>query len=505
MNFSLLLLTIFLPTVPLFLFKFIHSFIWAPWRIQLHFQRQGVRGPPRRSIYGNSAEIRDLIAAAQSQPMDLNHQLLHRVVPHYHHWSRLYGKTFLYWFGTKPRLAIAEPDLIKEVLLNPSGSFKKVQFNPLSGQLFGHGLVGLEGEKWARHRRICNPAFHTERVKGWVPEIVTSTAKMLERWESYGSTVGHKFEMEVHKELHNLTADVISRTAFGSSYEEGKLIFQMQEEQMLLVSQALRTVYIPGFRFMPTKKNRRRWALAKEIRRSVRKLIQINAEAVGDSRNLVGLMIASNKNEEEGERMGIEEIIDECTTFYFAGKETSANLLTWALLLLSMHHDWQIKARDEVIRFCGRHDHPTAENLNHLKLVGMILDETLRLYAPAVMLMRQTCKDVKLGTLHIPADTQLYLPMIAVHRDVELWGEDAERFNPLRFSDPRKHLAAFFPFGLGPRVCVGQNLAMAEAKIAVAMILQRFSFTVATSYVHAPMQLLTVQPQYGVQILFQMI
>ncbi|KAJ4965723.1 hypothetical protein NE237_017572 [Protea cynaroides] len=97
--------------------------------------------------------------------------------------------------------------------------------------------------------------------------------------------------------------------------------------------------------------------------------------------------------------------------------------------------------------------------LSDLKMVNMILNETLRLYPPVITLMRQTNKDVKLGSLSIPACTKLYLAMAAVHHDVQQWGEDVNKFNPLRFKDQRKHLASFFPFGLGPKICVGQNLA----------------------------------------------
>ncbi|KAJ0979675.1 hypothetical protein J5N97_015149 [Dioscorea zingiberensis] len=492
----------------LFLFLFlrsIYTFLWLPHRLHLQFQAQRIGGPPRRLPAGNTSEIRHLLAAAQSSPIpSFHHDIVPRVAPHYHTWSAAYGRTFVYWFGSRPRLAVGEPALARTVLFDTSGDFEKTGFNPVSKQLFGDGLVGLKGPKWVQHRRIVAPAFHMERIKCWVPTIAACTLKMVEKWVKNGEN-RTEFEIDVHKDFHNFTADVISQVAFGSSYDDGKLIFQWQEEQMLLVSVAIRSLYIPFLRFLPTEKNRRRWSLSRKIHKSLENLIQVKGRECENSQNLLGLMLSANKNEGE-EKIGIEEIIDECKTFYFAGKETTANLLTWVILLLALHQDWQSKTREEVIHVCGSHDLLNAEDLSKLKLVNMVLKETLRLYPPAVALNRLTSRSIKLGKLDVPARTHIYIPTIAIHRDVDVWGADANEFNPLRFSEENvHHLGSFFPFGQGPTICVGQNLALTESKVTLAMILQRFKFTVSPSYVHAPMLLLTLQPQYGAQVLFQSI
>ncbi|KAL9397916.1 hypothetical protein Peur_012169 [Populus x canadensis] len=490
--------------------KFVYSILWVPYKIQHHFYKQGIGGPGYRPIFGNTAERRRLVKEALSKPIapPFHHNILHRVFPTYSVWSKMHGKTYLYWFGAKPRLVLSDPATIKEVLINTGGPFERMKFDPVTKQLLGDkGLMELTGDKWAVHRRISSLALNMEQVKGWVPKIVASITDMLENWE--GKRAGREeFEMDVHKEIQNLSADIVSRTIFGSSFEEGKRIFELQEKQMHLASLYYSHVPISGFRFLPTEKNKEQWRLDQEIRGSIEKLIEAaaNNRREEKSRNLLSLLTSSYKNHDgEEEKLEVEEIIDECKTFYFAGKETSATVLTWTFILLAIHQEWQIKAREEVVAVCKDKEHPTADILGELKIINMILHEAIRLYTPVTMLVRETCKDVKLQGLHIPANTPLILAVIAAHHDTKVWGEDADKFNPLRFCEPRKHSSSFFPWGLGPRTCVGQKLALVEIKLVLAVIIRQFSFVVSPKYVHAPAEFLTVQPQYGAQILFRKI
>ncbi|KAJ8633256.1 hypothetical protein MRB53_026592 [Persea americana] len=158
-------------------------------------------------------------------------------------------KVSITWFGTTPRVSITDPKLIREVLSNKLGHFEKIKSNPLT-RLVATGLANFEGEKWATHRKILIPAFHQEKLKNMLPATFISCSEMISKWKKLVGFEGSG-EIDVSSELLNLTGDVISRTAFGSSYKEGMRIFQLVTEQAELVVKAAQNIYIPGFSFCP--------------------------------------------------------------------------------------------------------------------------------------------------------------------------------------------------------------------------------------------------------------
>jgi cytochrome P450 len=494
---------------------------WAwfrPKRLERALRKQGLRGTVYRPLSGDLKENAKLNKEARAKPMPLSHDIVTRVMPLFHRAMKEYGNLSFTWFGPFPRVTITDPDLVRDILSNKFGHFEKQKATRF-GRLLADGLVNYEGAKWSKHRRILNPAFHVEKLKRTLPAFSTCCDELVDRWEKLVGPDG-SFELDIWPEMQNFTGDVISRAAFGSSYQEGRRIFQLQSEQAERLIKAVPFFFIPFSWYLPTENNRRMKHIFREVGTLLMGIIAKREKAIQDGEttkdDLLGLLLESNKLEMEQNGksdsslgMTTEDVVEECKLFYFAGQETTSVLLTWTIVLLSMHPEWQDKARDEVLQHFGT-EKPDFDGLSRLKIVTMILYEVLRLYTPVVALTRQTYKTMQLGDLTIPPGVLVTMPILFIHHDPDIWGPDATEFKPTRFAEgiskaTKDGRLGFYPFGWGPRICIGQNFALLEAKMGLSMILQHFKFELSEKYQHAPYTVITVHPEHGAPVKFNRI
>ncbi|KAH9615205.1 hypothetical protein KSS87_011479 [Heliosperma pusillum] len=397
------------------------NFLWLrPRKLEHFLRKQGFGGNSYRPINGDLAEMNQMTQSAISKPMSsLSHDLTSRIGPFLQQTVNQHGENSFVWYGTKPKVNIMKPDLIREIFTKYD-IFRKQSLGTRSR----FGLVMRDGEDWA---------------KNMLPLMEVSVDTMLGKWEEM-IQAKEVTEVDVYSSLSSMAGDVIARTAFGSSYEQ-----ESNEKDI----------------------------------------------------------------EEHGVGISMEELIAECRLFLLAGKDTTASLLTWTLVLLTQHQDWQTKAREEVFQHFGKDNVPHFEGLNSLKIVNMILHETLRFYPPVPGLSRIIAHDTKLKSIALLHEMEVNIPTLLVHRDPKNWGDDVNEFNPSRFAKGVSSAAnvpgSFLPFGGGPRVCVGQNFALIEAKLALAKILQRFTFQLSPSYTHAPIPLVGLVPQFGAPLILNKI
>ncbi|KAI3465870.1 hypothetical protein Pfo_022533 [Paulownia fortunei] len=452
------------------------NWVWfRPRKLEKCLRDQGFKGNSYRLLFGDFKEMALMTKESNSKPINFSNDIVPRVIPSIHRAVNKYGENCFLWFGPKPAVPVLDPQLIREVL-SKSYVFQK-NSNPL-------GLA-----------RLINPAFQLDKLKNMIPSFYLSCCDMLSKWEKNVPSEGSR-EVDVWPYLQTLTSDAISRAAFGSSYEEGRKIFEIQKEQAELIAQANHS------------------QIVKEVESSILGIIDKRMKAIeageSTSDDLLGILLESNFKEiqQHGNKFGmsLQEVIEECKLFYFAGQETTSSLLVWTMILLSKHSDWQARAREEVLQAFGR-GKPNFQELNDLKIVTMILHEVLRLYPPGFMLGRTTQKETSLGKAILPAGVQLLLPAILLQHDSKTWGDDAKEFNPHRFSEgvskATQGQLSYFPFGWGPRICIGQNFALLEAKMALAMILQHYSFQLSPSYAHAPFTVIMLQPQHGAHLILR--
>ncbi|KAL1361436.1 hypothetical protein HN51_009816 [Arachis hypogaea] len=485
--------------------KLLNWLFLRPKKLETLLREQGFHGNPY-SLFSNNNNNNSSSYNMKPMTFSDDKDIAPRVYSTADHAIIKFGKNSFYWEGQTLKVNITNPEHIKQVFTNNS-YFKKEK--PKLGRvakLLGSGLPNYEDQQWHTHRKIINPAFHMEKLKLLTSTMVQCCHDVIHKWEEMLSSEG-KCDIDVEPFIQNLACDVISRTAFGSSYQEGKRIFELLTKQARLIMR-LKYIHIPGWWLLPTSVNRGMIKIDREMQASLEAIIRKREKAMKDGEevnksDLLGILLESNSKEIKEHGMSNREIVEECYTFYMAGQETTAVLIVWTMVMLSRYPEWQSRAREEVFQVFGNRK-PDSDGLNRLKTVSMILNEVLRLYPPTLFFSRTLNKDIKMQNLSLPAGVKISLPILLIHHDRELWGDDAREFKPERFSEgiakATKGQVSYFPFGWGPRMCIGQNFSLMEAKIFFTLLLQRFTIELSPAYTHAPVNFLNLKPMRGAQI-----
>ncbi|KAG0625421.1 hypothetical protein M758_2G053800 [Ceratodon purpureus] len=505
--------------VALKVLQFLWRAVWEPLRLRRIMAKQGVKGPPYRFLFGQVIEqVAFQDSFPESLPLGNYADFSPTVTPQYALYFPKYGKTFLYWRGIDTRLCVRDAEIAKEVFINNHTSLKRSEVeDKIIGQVVGTGLLIHQGEKWASERRQLNPFFHQDALKGMVKAMEEGTTTEIHKWEQTVAQAGGSAEIDVEPDLQKMSGRMLSLTAFGIDFDKGEQIRELQAEIARDVFLTIRNPaywIIPGYRKIPTKRNRyidqclaKVHSLLHEAIDGRRESVR-NGEATSYGDDLLGSMLSAATEgwDETAKDFNLASVFSNTQLMYFGGQTTVANISLFGMLMLATHPEWQERARKEVLEVLG-HQKVDASALPRLKLLGMIINETMRLFPPAPSIARETTKDVQVKSLMIPKGMTIEFAMVAIHQDKDYWGEDVGEFNPGRFADgvagACTHPQAFSPFGLGPKFCLGSNFGMMELKVVMASMLQRFELLPSPNYKHHPSFTLAQRPKFGMPIILR--
>jgi cytochrome P450 len=361
--------------------------------------------------------------------------------------------------GPTSMYLIADGELIVELLTTRAGELRKSSRTRwgLSGHL-GEGLVTLEGAEHRRHRRLVQPVMHTRAIAAQGATMVELTRQLAGKWVD-GSTV------DVLADMQGLTLRIVCSALFGvdSPQETQRFVAAVRDFADSLNVVLRRAFPIPAW--LPTAGNRLRSRTVGVVDALTSDLIRRRRAQPGH--DLVSLLVAATDSD-GGPALSDREVRDELVTLFFAGHETSAAALSWALALLAQHPSIADGVRTEVAAL--GEGAVTSADLSRLPLLTQVVAETLRLYPPAWVFDRSPLHDLTVAGYRIPKDANVLLSPWVVHRDPAVW-VDPDEFRPSRFAGPAPARAAYLPFGDGPRMCVGNRFAEAEIALVLATLL----------------------------------
>ncbi|MBI4851491.1 MAG: cytochrome P450 [Acidobacteria bacterium] len=387
--------------------------------------------------------------------------------------ARSYGDIVFLRLGNQDIYLLNHPDYIKDVLVNQPRNFYKGRGLQRSKRLLGEGLLTSEEDFHKRQRRLVQPAFHRQRIANYAKVMVDYALGTRESWQP-GKTIN------ISEEMMRLTLRIVAKTLFNADVEkdadelgEAMGVFVKSFDFLTLpFVEILEKLPLPRVRAF----NNARDLLDKTIYR----MINDRREKKEDVGDLMSMLLIAQDEEGDGKGMTDLQVRDEVMTLFIAGHETTANALTWTWYLLSQHPEVETKVWREIDQVLYGHL-PTAADYQNLKYTEMVLSEAMRLYPPAWVIGRRVVKECQVGGYTLPKDSIAFMSQYLMHRD-ERYFPEPEKFDPERWTPEAKEQRpkhSYFPFGGGPRQCIGEPFAWMEGVLLLATIAQKWKLSLA--------------------------
>lgn len=410
--------------------------------------------------------------------------------------AQVHGNKAFYHMGPQPILLLSDPELIRNVLTRDNAHFKKGRLLEIAKDLLGNGLLTAEGELHDRQRRLIQPMFHRQMIQAYGTQMVAYGERFRTRWQDGES-------LDMASEMMRLTLAIVGQTLFAADVENKAPHVGEALSEVLEVFNVLGNPIAMMTRNWPTPRRKRMLKAKGILDETIANIIAERRRSDSEAHDLITLLL--HLREDNQQAMSDPQIRDEAMTLFLAGHETTANALTWTWYLLSQHPRVEARLHRELDEVLGGRL-PEVEDLNHLKYTRLILTEAMRLYPPAWAIARKAIQAYELNADYtLPAGTIIMMSQYLIHRS-ERYYDEPERFWPERWEGDLKQRNpkfAYFPFGGGPRNCIGEAFAWMEGILLIATLAQRWRFQLEPGQKIALLPRITLRPRDGLKMRLQ--
>jgi cytochrome P450 len=415
-------------------------------------------------------------------------------LPFFQNLAAQFGDISYFRLGPQEAFFLNHPDYIKDVLVTHHPSFHKGLALQRAKRLLGEGLLTSEDEVHRRQRRLAQPAFHRSRIASYSSVMTAYGSQTSARWRD-GDT------LDMSAEMMQLTLGIVGKTLFDAD-----VVSDVQEvgEAMTVVMDLFNTITIPFFELLqklPLPQLRRFDSAKARLDAIIYRLIEQRRLAGEDRGDLLSMLLLAQDTEVDGGGMTDEQLRDELMTIFLAGHETTANALTWTWYLLSQNPEAEARLHEEIDRvLAGRL--PDFEDVAKLKYTEMVLAESMRLYPPAWAIGRIAVEDFEIGGYVVPKKSLVLMSQFVMHRDPRYFAEplkfDPDHWTPeARESRPQ---FSYFPFGGGPRRCIGEGFAWMEGILLIATIARQWQMRLVPNHPVVLKPVITLRPKHGMRM-----